>query len=207
MANKWFTKLKQKFGTNAAFDLSSAGVNVKALLIDMAQLTNQITAVTNATPAQITSATHGLTTGDKVIIAGIVGSTGANGYWTVTVVDANNFTIDNGSNPGAYTSGGSILRLSVDEFLSAIPAGARAATSANLTTKTFNSLGVWDADDTTFGTVATGPICRGVILYRDTGVAGTSNLIVWIDNATNLPVTPNGGTVNLQFSASGIHAL
>lgn len=65
-----------------------------------------ITAVTNVATAQITSAAHGLSTGDSVVIVGVVGATGVNGTWQITKVDANNFTVPNAAAPGAYTSGG-----------------------------------------------------------------------------------------------------
>jgi predicted aspartyl protease len=206
MPNKWFTKGKQTL-MKAGFDLSAVGTNIKAALIDTAQLTNQITAITNATPAQVTSTAHGLSTGDTVVIVGVAGATGANGYWTVTLVDANNFTINNGSNPGVWTSGGAIVRLSVDAFLSAIPAGARTALTGNLGSKTVSSQAVFDANDDTFGTIVGGPINRGIIVYRDTGSAATSDLLHWIDTGTNLPVTPNGGTVTVTWNASGIMQL
>jgi hypothetical protein len=64
-----------------------------------------ITAATNVNPIQITSTAHGLVTGSHVVIAGVLGNTAANGTWTVTVIDADNFTIPVAGN-GAYTTGG-----------------------------------------------------------------------------------------------------
>ena len=34
-----------------------------------------------------------------------------------------------------------------------------------------------------------------LVIYRDTGVEGTSALIAYIDAATGLPITPNGGDI------------
>lgn len=70
-----------------------------------------ITAVTLINPLQITSAAHGLSTGDVIAITGIVGTTALNNlFFTITVVDANNFTLDgiDGTDPiyQAYLSGG-----------------------------------------------------------------------------------------------------
>jgi len=62
-----------------------------------------------ANPGQVTTtAPHGLTTGDEVIISGIVGATGYNDtVFTITVVDATNFTIGvDASGFGVYVSGG-----------------------------------------------------------------------------------------------------
>ncbi len=90
------------------------------------------------------------------------------------------------------------------EFLSDVPAAAREETSANLTTKTIAD-GVFNADDVTFSGTA-GDLCEAVILYRDTGVAATSELICYIDTATGLPVTL-GGDVTVRWDAAGIFAL
>jgi hypothetical protein len=68
----------------------------------------------------ITSTGHGLVTGDSVKIAGStggatstgggpVGTTGVNANWVVTVVDANNFTL-NGSVYGGTTGGGGTVQ-------------------------------------------------------------------------------------------------
>jgi hypothetical protein len=93
---------------------------------------------------------------------------------------------------GAYT-----VSINVDQFLSDIPGGARIATSANLTSKT-STLGVADADDVTFSLV-TGVQCEAVVLYQDTGVAGTSRLILYSDTMTGLPVTPSGGDIVVRW--------
>jgi len=62
-----------------------------------------ITAITTADPAQVTSTGHSLETGDQVLIAGVLGMTEVNNIvFTITVVDANNFTLD-GIDSTAYT--------------------------------------------------------------------------------------------------------
>ena len=46
------------------------------------------------------------------------------------------------------------------------------------------------------------------MIYIDTGVAGTSRLIAYIDTGvTGLPVTPNGGDINITWDAAGIFTL
>jgi hypothetical protein len=65
-----------------------------------------ITAASNSTPVQITSAGHGLVTGQRVTISGVGGNTAANGTWTITVVDANNFTLNGSQGNAVYTAGG-----------------------------------------------------------------------------------------------------
>lgn len=64
------------------------------------------------------------------------------------------------------------------------------ATTANLAGKTWTA-GVADADNTAF-IAATGSQIHRLVIYQDTGTAGTSRLIVCIDTATGLPITPVG---------------
>ena len=92
-----------------------------------------------------------------------------------------------------------------DEFLSTIPAGERVATSVNLTAKT-TTAGVADAGDVTFSAV-TGDPSEVLVVYKDTGSAATSPLIAYIDTASGLFVTPNGGDIQTNWNGSGIFKL
>lgn len=83
------------------------------------------------------------------------------------------------------------------EFLSDIAAGARVATSSNLSSKT-STAGVADAADVTLSSV-TGATVEAIVFYKDTGSAATSPLFLFIDTATGLTLTPNGADVTLQF--------
>jgi hypothetical protein len=53
-------------------------------------------------------------------------------------------------------------------------------------------------------TAVSGATVEGLGVIKDTGTPSTSNLICFFDTATGLPLTPNGGDVNLTFNASGI---
>jgi len=56
--------------------------------------------------------------------------------------------------------------------------------------------GAADADDVTFVAVpSSANAIEAIIIFKDTGVAGTSPLIAYIDTATGLPITPNGGDI------------
>jgi hypothetical protein len=89
------------------------------------------------------------------------------------------------------------VSIDTHEFLSDIASGARIATSGNLASKT-STLGVFDAADVTL-TAVTGTTVEAVVLYKDTGTASTSPLIAYIDTATGLPVTPNGGDETITW--------
>lgn len=100
---------------------------------------------------------------------------------------------------GAYTYN------SADEFWSSA-SGAIVGTAATLASKTITG-GVFDAADVTFTSVS-GVSIEALIIFKDTGSAATSPLIMYIDvAASGLPVTPNGNNIDVQFNASGIFAL
>lgn len=67
-----------------------------------------ITAATNASPIQITATAHGLATGASVTITGVTGNTAANGSWSITVLNANQFTLNGSTGNGTYVSGGAV---------------------------------------------------------------------------------------------------
>lgn len=79
-------------------------------------------------------------------------------------------------------------------------------TAQTLGTKTFTN-GVFSAANSSF-TAVTGNSVEALVIYVDTGNAATSPLIAYIDTGvTGLPVTPNGGDINVTWNASGIFAL
>ena len=89
------------------------------------------------------------------------------------------------------------VNIDVDEFLDDVPAGARVATSDALTSKAV-TLGVADAGDVVLSSV-TGDESEAIVIYVHTGADATARLIAYIDTATGLPVTPNGGDITIQW--------
>lgn len=89
---------------------------------------------------------------------------------------------------GAYTP-----QTAVHQYLADIPISARIAGPVTLTSKTTTG-GAADAADVTFTSV-TGPSIEAIVIFADTGTESTSPLIAWIDTATGLPITPNGGDI------------
>ena len=97
---------------------------------------------------------------------------------------------------GAYTP-----NTAVHEYLADIPVSARIAGPVTLTAKATTG-GAADAADCTFTSVS-GPSIEAIVIYRDTGTESTSPLIAYIDTATGLPITPNGGDIAPRsFSAA-----
>lgn len=87
--------------------------------------------------------------------------------------------------------------LANDEDLADRVAGARVATSGNLASKTTTD-GVADSANVTLSSV-TGDESESIDGYQDSGVEATSLLIFNIDTATGLPITPNGGDINVNW--------
>ncbi len=95
---------------------------------------------------------------------------------------------------------------SAHDFYDDVVAGLVGA-AVTLTSKT-TTAGVFDAADAVVSAV-TGNTVEAVIIYKSTGVDSTSPLIAYIDTATGLPVTPNGGDITITWDngANKIFAL
>ena len=89
---------------------------------------------------------------------------------------------------GAYT-----VQPSIHQYLSDIPTSARIAGPVTLTGKS-TANGAADANDCTF-TAVSGNSIEAIVIYKDSGSEATSPLIAYIDTATGLPITPNGGDI------------
>lgn len=89
---------------------------------------------------------------------------------------------------GAYTP-----QTSVHQYLSDIPTSARVAGPVLMSAKS-TAGGAADAADVTF-TAVSGNSIEAIIVYIDSGSENTSPLVAYIDTATGLPITPNGGDI------------
>jgi hypothetical protein len=94
------------------------------------------------------------------------------------------------------------------QFFSDVPAGARVGAPVALTNKSVTN-GVFDADDVTFAGLTSAPSIEALLIYVDTGVEGTSPLVLFVDTATGLPVAAGatGGTMAWDNGANKIFAL
>lgn len=94
-----------------------------------------------------------------------------------------------------------------DDFYNDISAGTVGSLSAALSSRTVGTVavGVFDAADLSPAfTAVSGSSVESISLLKDTGTASSSPLIAYWDTATGLPLTPNGGDVNVSFHSSGI---
>lgn len=115
-----------------------------------------------------------------------------------------NINMSSGTVKVALIDTGTYTYSAAHEFYSSV--SGVVGTPVALGTKTFTN-GLFDAADATF-TAVTGSTAEAIIIYIDTGTAGTSRLIEYLDTgATGLPVTPNGGDITITWSGSGIFSL
>lgn len=86
-------------------------------------------------------------------------------------------------------------------------AGGTLVSTATLANKTVTN-GVADADDIVFTSVAVGTACNHIVIYQASAVTGgvdvaatAQRLIAFLDSASGLPVTPNGGNINVVWDS------
>ena len=116
-----------------------------------------------------------------------------------------NLNMSTGTVKVALVDTGTYTYSAAHQYYSSV-SSAVVGTPQTLNSKTFVN-GLFDAADVTF-TAVTGNTVEALVIYIDTGTAGTSQLIAYIDTGvTNLPVTPNGGDIGITWNASGIFQL
>lgn len=114
-------------------------------------------------------------------------------------VDLNDLTVK-----VALVDTGTYTYSATHEFLTSLTGVVGTAQTINATTV---ANGLFDGDNVTF-TAVTGNSVEALVIYIDTGTAGTSRLVAFIDTGvTGLPVTPNGGDITITWNASGIFQL
>lgn len=124
--------------------------------------------------------------------------------WKAAIMQASANSSLGGTVKVALVDTGAYTYSSAHEFLSSLT--GRVGTDQTLASKTFTN-GTFDAANVTF-TAVTGNSVEALVIYIDTGVAGTSRLVAYLDTGyTGLPVTPNGGDITVTWDAAGIFTL
>ena len=80
-------------------------------------------------------------------------------------------------------------------------------TEQEITTKTYTN-GLFDGADVVVPSVS-GATCEAIVIFiKNAGASSTWRLVAFLDTGvTGLPVTPNGGNININWNASGIFQL
>jgi endoglucanase Acf2 len=79
-----------------------------------------VAGATNTSPINLTLNNHNLVSGMQIVVSGVEGNTGANGRFTVAVVDANTVSLTGSTGNGQYTGGGT-WALAVTDASNATP--------------------------------------------------------------------------------------
>lgn len=125
--------------------------------------------------------------------------------WKEALLQASSDCALTGTVKAALVDTGTYTYSAAHEFLTSLTGVVGTAHTIGAT-KTYAN-GVFDGADVTFTAVA-GNTVEAIVIYIDTGTAGTSRLVAYIDTGvTGLPVTPNGGDISVSWNASGIFAL
>ena len=96
-------------------------------------------------------------------------------------------------------SGNYTVNTSTHLYLSDVSTSSRIAGPVALSSMTATA-GACDAADITFSSVS-GTSIEAILIYKDTGTESTSPLIAYIDTATGLPITPNGGDIIVTWDS------
>ena len=88
-------------------------------------------------------------------------------------------------------------------FLTQIPDSGRLRMSETALGAKTTASGIADADDHTASAVSAvaNSVIGAIVLYADSGSPSTSRLIGWIDTGTGIPASPNGGDIQISWSA------
>ena len=124
--------------------------------------------------------------------------------WKAAILQATANSSLGGTVKIALVDTGTYTYSAAHEFLTSLT--GRVGTDQTLGSKTFTN-GTFDAADATW-TAVTGATAEALVIYIDTGTAGTSRLVAFLDTGiTGLPVTPNGGNIGVTWDAAGIFTL
>lgn len=121
-------------------------------------------------------------------------------YKEALLSGATDISLSSGTVKAALVDTGTYTYSAAHQFLSSL--SGVVGTAVTLGSKSVTN-GAFDSADPTW-TAVSGSSVEAIVLYIDTGVAGTSRLVAYIDTVTSgLPVTPNGGDITFTVNASG----
>jgi hypothetical protein len=119
-----------------------------------------------------------------------------------------NAALDGSGTTGVYAvlvDLGTYTYSAAHEFYSSL--SGLVGTEQELTTKTYVN-GLFDAADSVVPSVSGATVEAIVIFIKNAGASTTWRLVGFLDTGvTGLPVTPNGGNINIGWNASGIFQL
>jgi hypothetical protein len=183
-----------------------SGTIITYLCNGLGPTTKSITGVTNNGGLfRVTSTGHGYNEGDYVSIAGVGGTTTANGDWKIINVTANTFDLANSAASGSYTSGGGARRYATWLWAHSAFSEARgypAVVALHEQRLVFGNtrqqpFGFWASASADFGNFLPGTRDDETIGYNI--AANQADPIRWITSGSDLAI----GTLSQEFAAFG----
>jgi hypothetical protein len=99
------------------------------------------------------------------------------------------------------------VNLSTDNAYDDVDVGSAVVSEATLAGKTISGGAFDSTTDQTFSSV-TGDVSELIVMWKDTGTPSTSTLVAYYDTfSSGMPVTPNGGNIQVTVNASGWFSL
>lgn len=181
------------------------------------QGTFNISSSTNSTPISVTtSANHGYSTGDTIVITGHTTNTNANGTWEITVTGLTTFTLNNSTGNGVGGAAGTTRLRNNTVIRLASPVTANIASLGNRG----NGRTAWIASANVTATLDTGDFkegdcadniaiaagfTTGKAAYKSTGnldLSGYQQVSFWIKNTAG--AVPTTGNLSLRLCTDTI---
>ncbi len=109
-----------------------------------------ISSASNSTPILVqTSTNHGLSGTETIFINDVLGNTSANGFWKISVLSPNQFTLEGSTGNGAYTSGGKVRVCTVSTFAADVagPGGTSAVGTITETVTVLSGISIKNLDN------------------------------------------------------------
>lgn len=140
-----------------------------------------ITSTNTATPIQVTATGHGLSTGSRGTVSAVASTSAPWGNWFVTVVDANNFTLNGSASDGVAGTGGSFYPETNQEWSEVSPIDLTAGGNDGIPMSTLGTY-LWINEMLQFRGCTSPTQLR--ITYNASGTAPTNpNTVIGVDNA------------------------
>jgi hypothetical protein len=145
-----------------------------------------------------TSTSHGFSTGDKITVYGVGGTTEANGVWTITSIDSTHFDLQSSTFSNVYTSGGTASNRGLYYGISVavvptLDRGGFTGTAAN-----GDDIAAYVAYNS-----GTGKATDAYYLGRNASIVGSEWITAFTSDAnSDFGVRINGTVVNNAFDSS-----
>lgn len=212
--NILFGQGKLNIGSKA-MNLASAGDTIKACLLTMTTATGKVALIsssTNATPIVITTtAAHGYSNGDIVVVGGHAVNTAANGTWQISGVGSTTFSLttrlDAVNSTGNGTGAATGWCVDITTAATITDLGGNGGSNGNgtdisLSGQSLASFGIFNASAWTWSNLSATK-SWAVALYDSTA---SNDLVAWIDGTQQVYVVTQAAASSTSIAVNRLSA-